>query len=76
MILQNLDAFFADNSLGVCSFVRRCGFVKICHSERSEESHMAESKFDARVGTDILVRPRSFIRLRRVVEVRVSSGHL
>ena len=26
--------FFLDNSLGVCSFVRRCGFVKICHFER------------------------------------------
>ena len=57
MILQNLDVFFADNSLGVCSSVRRYGFAQICHSarcaqfcqsERSEESHTAQGKFDFR----------------------------
>ncbi len=76
MILQNLDAFFW---ITASAFVLLCavaGLYKSVILSVSEESHMAESKFDARAGTDILVRPRSFIRLRRVVEVRVSSGHL
>ncbi len=38
------------------------GLQKKCHSERSEESHFAQSKFDTRVGNNLCVVPQSFIR--------------
>ena len=47
-------------------------FAQACHSERSEESPMAERKFDTRVGTDILGRAQGFSSLLRAMNPSVT----